>query len=103
MKFLKSPSILFISFLFLNTAPSLYAKPINITIKTLNGKTITLEVELEYTIHSVKKQIQAKEGIPPDKQTLIYSGKALDEDSVLADYKIEPESQLFLIFPSKRD
>jgi len=71
-------------------------------VKTLTGKIITLYVEASDTIKDVKVKIKDKEDIPPDKQMLIFKGQQLNDTYMLSDYSIDMKSEIYLILKERK-
>jgi len=80
-----------------NTQSTSLESGFRIFVKTLSGKTITINADALNSIYKVKQMIQVKEGIPPDSQRLIYAGVSLFNGHDLLCYNIQKESTLHLI------
>ena len=60
------------------------------------GKTLTLHVDSSDEVELIKYMVQDMDGVPLDKQRLIFAGKYLENDCPLADYNIQDKSTLHL-------
>lgn len=72
---------------------------LHVTIRTITGKEIPLDIEPQFTILQIKELIEADSGIPPDQQWLIVGGRKIDKDPkrTAADCKIEDGATLNLV------
>lgn len=66
-------------------------------VKTLTGKTVSIEVEEGESIEDVKAKIAEKEGIPPEQQRLIFGGQQLQDSKTIDDYDVGDDATLHLV------
>ncbi|WP_128894671.1 ubiquitin-like protein [Longirhabdus pacifica] len=70
---------------------------IQVLVKTISHKTISLDCYTSDTIYAVKSRIEAKEGLHPEFQRLIYFGKEMENGRTLADYNVHNEAVIYLV------
>merc|ERR1712232_266029 len=68
-----------------------------IKVKTLTGKEIEIDIEPTDKVDRIKERVEETEGIPPQQQRLIFSGKQMNDDKTAADYKVHGGSVLHLV------
>ena len=68
-----------------------------IFIKTLTGRTVSLIVQPNDTVRQVKEKYKDKDGVPVAEQRLIFAGSELKDKLELSEYSIQSESTLHLV------
>ncbi|KDR21761.1 NEDD8 [Zootermopsis nevadensis] len=68
-----------------------------IKVKTLTGKEIEIDIEPTDKVERIKERVEEKEGIPPQQQRLIFSGKQMNDEKTAQDYKVQGGSVLHLV------
>lgn len=68
-----------------------------IFVKSLTGKMITIRCDNDTSIYNVKRKIDRLEHVPPIHQRLIYNGRHLGDDKTLSEYNIQKEATLHLV------
>lgn len=76
---------------------SVQASSGTIHVKTLTGKTISIDTNMGISVDQLKDMVEEIEGIPADQQRMVFAGKQLESGTYLKDYNIMPESTVHLV------
>eukprot|EP01138_Halocafeteria_seosinensis_P006717 gb/GECG01006869.1/.p1 GENE.gb/GECG01006869.1/~~gb/GECG01006869.1/.p1 ORF type:complete len:236 (+),score=21.15 gb/GECG01006869.1/:1-708(+) len=82
--------------------PTFGGQTVNITVKTLTGKTYSVPINLQQDVYLVKLEIQRVSEIPPDQQQLIFAGTRLYDGQPIGAYKVQEGATLHLVLGTVR-
>ncbi|KIJ69834.1 hypothetical protein HYDPIDRAFT_104466 [Hydnomerulius pinastri MD-312] len=68
-----------------------------IKVRTLTGKEIELDIDLEDKITRIKEKVEEQSGVPPQQQRLIFGGRQMPDDKTAKDFNITAGSVLHLV------
>ncbi|KAI9508119.1 ubiquitin-related domain-containing protein, partial [Russula earlei] len=68
-----------------------------IKVKTLTGKVIELDINLDDKFIRIKEKVEEQSGVPPPQQVLIFGGKQMPDDKTAREFNISPGAVLHLV------
>ncbi|GLB34273.1 ubiquitin-related domain-containing protein [Lyophyllum atratum] len=68
-----------------------------IKIKTLTGKEIELDIDVDDKIARIKEKVEEQAGVPPPQQRLIYLGKQMQDDKTAKELNVTAGAVLHLV------
>ncbi|KAH8833202.1 ubiquitin-related domain-containing protein [Flagelloscypha sp. PMI_526] len=68
-----------------------------IKVKTLTGKEIELDIDVDDPITRIKEKVEEQSGVPPQQQRLIFGGRQMNDDKTAKEYNVVAGSVLHLV------